>query len=84
MKCIKVLLLSSLIIGLTACSEEDRTVKVEHEGVVDIKGAKEEKEKYDRISEENKLKRAEREAKRAERRAKIAAERAAEAAAKGK
>jgi len=33
-------------LGLSACSEEDRSIKVEHEGAVDIKPLKEEKEKY--------------------------------------
>ena len=83
MKHIKKILLSSLFIGLTACSEEDRTIKVEHEGAIDIKALEEEKEKYRKESEERKIKRAEREAKQAERRAEIAARRAAEAEAKG-
>jgi len=72
-------------LGLAACSEEDRTIKVEHEGVIDIKAAKEEKEKYRKLAEDSKAKLAEIDAKRAERRAKIAAERAAQkAAAEGK
>jgi len=79
----KLLLLSFLVLGVTACSGGDDGLSADDNESIDIeameKAHEKEREKYKKISAENKLKRAEREAARAERRAKIAAERAAAA-----
>ena len=49
MKTTKLILLSTLVFGLSACSEEERTINVEHEGQISIKEFEEERKAREQI-----------------------------------
>ena len=83
----QLLLLTTLVFGLSACSEEERTINVEHEGQISIKELEEDRKARERIGSNrdgktSKERVAEIKAKQAARRERIAKERAEAAAGK--